>query len=83
MSGGGDSGEKTEKATAQRMKEVHRDGKLSRSQDLTAWVGIAAAGAMATSAVSAGGKRADPPAVARSALPPTRRTVSWTNFIGG
>ncbi|HEY0218052.1 MAG TPA: EscU/YscU/HrcU family type III secretion system export apparatus switch protein [Cellulomonas sp.] len=39
----GDSGEKTEKATAQRMKEVHRDGKLSRSQDLTAWVGLAAA----------------------------------------
>ena len=46
MSGGGDSGEKTEKATAQRMKEVHRDGKLSRSQDLTAWVGLAAAAVM-------------------------------------
>jgi len=43
---GGDSGEKTEKATAQRMKEVHRDGKLSRSQDLTAWVGLAAAAVM-------------------------------------
>lgn len=46
MSGGGDAGEKTEKATAQRMKEVHRDGKLSRSQDLTAWVGLAAAAVM-------------------------------------
>lgn len=46
MSGGGDSGEKTEKASAQRMKEVHRDGKLSRSQDLTAWVGLAAAAVM-------------------------------------
>lgn len=46
MSGGGDAGEKTEKATAQRMKEVHRDGKLSRSQDLTAWVGLAAAALM-------------------------------------
>ena len=43
---GGDSGEKSEKATAQRMKEVHRDGKLSRSQDLTAWVGLAAAAIM-------------------------------------
>ncbi|MBD3780914.1 EscU/YscU/HrcU family type III secretion system export apparatus switch protein [Cellulomonas sp. ES6] len=46
MSGGGDSGEKSEKATAQRMKQVHRDGKLSRSQDLTAWVGLAAAAIM-------------------------------------
>jgi flagellar biosynthetic protein FlhB len=46
VSGGGDAGEKTEKATAQRMKEVHRDGKLSRSQDLTAWVGLAAAAVM-------------------------------------
>lgn len=46
MSAGGDAGEKTEKATAQRMKEVHRDGKLSRSQDLTAWVGLAAAAVM-------------------------------------
>ncbi|QZN87351.1 EscU/YscU/HrcU family type III secretion system export apparatus switch protein [Cellulomonas sp. C5510] len=28
------------------MKQVHRDGKLSRSQDLTAWVGLAAAAVM-------------------------------------
>lgn len=41
--GGGDGGEKTEKASAQRMKEVYRDGKLQRSSDLTAWVGLAAA----------------------------------------
>lgn len=46
MSGGGDSGEKSEKATAQRMKEVHKEGKLSRSQDLTAWIGLAAAAVM-------------------------------------
>ena len=43
MAGGNDSGEKTEKASAQRMKEVHRDGKLSRSTDLSAWIGLAAA----------------------------------------
>ena len=49
---GGDSGEKSEKATAQRMKEVHRDGKLSRSQDLTAWVGLAAAAIMLPGTVS-------------------------------
>jgi len=37
------TGERTEQATAQRMKEVREKGKLSRSQDLTAWLGIAAA----------------------------------------
>jgi flagellar biosynthetic protein FlhB len=46
MSGGGDAGEKSEKATSQRMKQVHRDGKLSRSQDLSAWIGLAAAALM-------------------------------------
>ncbi|MGJ9424637.1 flagellar biosynthesis protein FlhB [Nesterenkonia halotolerans] len=37
------TGERTEKATPQRMKEVREKGKLSRSQDLTAWLGIGAA----------------------------------------
>jgi flagellar biosynthetic protein FlhB len=54
MSGGGDGGEKSEKATSQRMKEVHRDGKLSRSQDLSAWVGLAAAAVMVPSTLSRG-----------------------------
>lgn len=58
MAGGGDSGEKTEKATAQRMKQVHRDGKLSRSQDLTAWVGLAAAAVMLPSTASRAGDAA-------------------------
>lgn len=40
MSGGDD---KTEKATPKRMRELRRDGSLQRSQDLSAWVGIAAA----------------------------------------
>ncbi|GIG24088.1 EscU/YscU/HrcU family type III secretion system export apparatus switch protein [Cellulomonas denverensis] len=40
---GNESGEKTEKASAQRMKEVHKEGKLSRSTDLSAWIGLAAA----------------------------------------
>ncbi|GAA1156559.1 EscU/YscU/HrcU family type III secretion system export apparatus switch protein [Nesterenkonia sandarakina] len=39
------TGERTEQATAQRMKEVREKGKLSRSQDLTAWLGIGAAAA--------------------------------------
>lgn len=38
-----DSGEKTEKATPKRMKELRRDGSLQRSQDMSAWVGVAAA----------------------------------------
>jgi flagellar biosynthetic protein FlhB len=38
-----ESGERSEKATAQRMKEVYRKGKLGRSQDLSAWVGLGAA----------------------------------------
>lgn len=46
MSGGGDAGEKSEKATAQRMKQVHQEGKLSRSQDMSAWIGLAAAAIM-------------------------------------
>jgi flagellar biosynthetic protein FlhB len=54
MSGGGDGGEKSEKATSQRMKEVHQGGKLSRSQDLTAWVGLAAAAVMVPSTLSRG-----------------------------
>lgn len=40
MSSGGDSGEKTEQATPQRMKKVRAEGGLQRSQDLSAWLGI-------------------------------------------
>lgn len=39
----GDAGDKTEKATPKRMKELRKDGSLQRSQDLSAWVGVAAA----------------------------------------
>jgi flagellar biosynthesis protein FlhB len=41
-----DTGEKSEKATAKRMKEVHAKGQLSRSQDLSAWVGVGAVAIM-------------------------------------
>ena len=41
------SGEdRTEKATPQRMKKVREEGKLSRSQDLSAWIGLGAAALM-------------------------------------
>ncbi|NTV39339.1 MAG: EscU/YscU/HrcU family type III secretion system export apparatus switch protein, partial [Demequinaceae bacterium] len=42
MSGDG-GGDKTEKATPKRIKQLRKDGSLSRSQDISAWVGIAAA----------------------------------------
>lgn len=35
--------ERTEKATPKRMREARREGKLSRSQDISAWLGIGAA----------------------------------------
>lgn len=41
-----DSGERSEKATPERMKDVRSKGKMTRSQDLTAWLGIAAAALM-------------------------------------
>jgi flagellar biosynthetic protein FlhB len=41
-----DGQERTEQATQQRMKEVHSKGQLSKSTDLTAWLGVAA-GALA------------------------------------
>ncbi|WNM24569.1 EscU/YscU/HrcU family type III secretion system export apparatus switch protein [Demequina capsici] len=47
-----DGGEKTEKATPKRMKELRRDGALQKSQDLSAWVGIGAAVLMLPSVIS-------------------------------
>ena len=41
-----DTGERTEQATPKRMKEVRSKGQLSRSEDLTAWVGVGVAGLM-------------------------------------
>lgn len=38
-----DSAERTEPATDKRMREVRKKGQLSKSQDLTAWLGIGAA----------------------------------------
>lgn len=49
-----DSGERTEQATQKRMKEVRSKGQLSKSQDVTAWVGIGAAAAMMPFTIQAG-----------------------------
>jgi flagellar biosynthetic protein FlhB len=49
-----DSGEKTEQATDKRMKEVRSKGQLSRSQDLTAWVGVGAVAVMLPQTITLG-----------------------------
>ncbi len=49
-----ETGEKTEQATEKRMKEVREKGQLSRSQDLTAWVGVGAAVIMVPGVISRG-----------------------------
>ena len=49
-----DSGERSEKATPKRMKEVRSKGQLSRSQDLTAWIGVGAAALMLPGTVERG-----------------------------
>src|SRR6185312_10013313 len=53
-----DSGsqERTENATQKRMKEVRSKGQLAKSQDLTAWLGVAAAGVMLPLTLSNGTK---------------------------
>lgn len=50
-----ESGERTEQATQKRMKEVRTKGQLSRSQDLTAWLGVGAAAVMIPATIAAGG----------------------------
>ncbi|MGA7204564.1 MAG: EscU/YscU/HrcU family type III secretion system export apparatus switch protein [Specibacter sp.] len=47
------SEERTEQATEKRMREVREKGQLSRSQDLTAWVGVGAAAIMIPGVISA------------------------------
>lgn len=49
-----ETGERTEQATDKRMKEVREKGQLSRSQDLTAWVGVGAAVIMVPGVISRG-----------------------------
>ncbi|WP_336645786.1 EscU/YscU/HrcU family type III secretion system export apparatus switch protein [Microbacterium sp. USHLN186] len=49
-----DSGERSEKATEKHLREARQKGRLSRSQDLTAWLGIAAAAIAMPAAMSAG-----------------------------
>lgn len=49
-----DSGEKSEPATQKRMKRVREKGELSKSQDVTAWLGVGAAGLMLPPTIAAG-----------------------------
>ncbi|WP_312182586.1 EscU/YscU/HrcU family type III secretion system export apparatus switch protein [Arthrobacter sp.] len=52
-----DSGERSEAATPKRMKEVREKGQLSRSDDLTAWIGVGAAAVMMPLTISRGSEK--------------------------
>ncbi|WP_226532054.1 EscU/YscU/HrcU family type III secretion system export apparatus switch protein [Microbacterium paraoxydans] len=51
---GTDSGERSEKATDKHLSEARKKGRLSRSQDLTAWLGIGAAAVTMPAAIALG-----------------------------
>ncbi|WP_336501607.1 EscU/YscU/HrcU family type III secretion system export apparatus switch protein [Microbacterium paraoxydans] len=51
---GSDSGERSEKATEKHLREARQKGRIARSQDLTAWLGIGAAAVMMPAAIAAG-----------------------------
>ncbi|GAB3127263.1 EscU/YscU/HrcU family type III secretion system export apparatus switch protein [Glaciibacter psychrotolerans] len=49
-----DAQERTENATEKRMKDVRSKGKLQKSQDVTAWLGVGAAAVMLPATITAG-----------------------------
>ncbi|KKX98798.1 EscU/YscU/HrcU family type III secretion system export apparatus switch protein [Microbacterium sp. Ag1] len=51
---GTDTGERSEKATDKHLSEARKKGRLSRSQDLTAWLGIGAAAVTMPAAIALG-----------------------------
>lgn len=51
-----DSGERTEPATQKRMKEVRSKGQLSRSQDVTAWLGVGGVAVMLPTTIELGAR---------------------------
>lgn len=51
---GTDTGERSEKATDKHLNEARKKGRLSRSQDLTAWLGIGAAAIAMPAAITLG-----------------------------
>lgn len=53
-----DTSERTEQATPRHLEKVHKEGKLSRSQDLSAWAGIGAGALMLPFVVSTGSAHA-------------------------
>ena len=60
MSGGGGGGEKTEKPTPKKLRDARREGKIQRSADVGAWVGMLAASFVLPMVVtSAGGAATD------------------------
>lgn len=64
-----DTGERSEKATDKHLREARQKGRLSRSQDLTAWLGIGAAAI------------AMPAAIALGASAGTEQLISLTSIV--
>lgn len=80
----GEAGERSEKATQQRMKKVRREGSLGRSSDLTAWA-VVGAGAIALPVVLARGSQAAQEQlrwVAQAAASPVPRAAAEALEIG-
>ncbi|WP_082473702.1 EscU/YscU/HrcU family type III secretion system export apparatus switch protein [Curtobacterium sp. Leaf261] len=79
-----DTGERTEQATQKRMKEVHSKGQLSRSTDLSAWLGIAAAAIMVppTIAAAAASGQAQMASIPRIIADPSIATMRQTMLAG-
>ncbi|MDN4472359.1 EscU/YscU/HrcU family type III secretion system export apparatus switch protein [Demequina zhanjiangensis] len=59
-----EAGEKSEKATPKRMKQLRRDGALQKSQDLSAWIGVGSAVLMLPFVISHGAQAAEEQLVA-------------------
>ncbi|WP_407344545.1 flagellar biosynthesis protein FlhB [Pengzhenrongella phosphoraccumulans] len=54
----GDAGDKSQKATPKRMKQLRHDGALQRSQDLSAWLGMGVAAMTLTAVLASGSEHA-------------------------
>lgn len=65
---GTDTGERSEQATEKHLREAKEKGKLSRSQDLTAWLGIGAAAIAMPAAIALGASAGTEQLIALTAI---------------
>lgn len=79
---GSDTGERSERATERHLREARRKGRMSRSQDLTAWLGIGAAALCMPAALQAGSSAATEQMIALSSVARTPTTSSALGVLG-